>query len=139
MGGVRENARNMYVIEVENSIFVLDSGLAYPEGTLYGIDAVIPDFSYLEEHKERIAGVFLSHGHEDAIGALPYFLDKFKVPVFGSELTISLAKWYVNESGLDVQFDDYHAIDEEVEIDFDGTIVRFLERLKRFQIQWELL
>ena len=125
LGGVRENARNMYVIEVENSIFVLDSGLAYPEGTLYGIDAVIPDFSYLEEHKERIAGVFLSHGHEDAIGALPYFLDKFKVPVFGSELTISLAKWYVDESGLDIQFDDYHAIDEEVEIDFDGTIVRF--------------
>lgn len=125
LGGVRENARNMYVVEVENSIFVLDCGLAYPEGTLYGIDAIIPDFSYLEEHKERIAGVFLSHGHEDAIGALPYFLDKFKVPVFGSELTISLAKWYVDESSLDIQFDDYHAIDEEVEIDFDGTIVRF--------------
>ena len=69
LGGVRENARNMYVVEVESSIFVLDCGLAYPEGTLYGIDAVIPDFSYLEEHKERIAGVFLSHGHEDAIGA----------------------------------------------------------------------
>ena len=125
LGGVRENARNMYVVEIKNSIFVLDCGLAYPEGTLYGIDAVIPDFSYLEENQDRIAGVFLSHGHEDAIGALPYFLDKFKVPVFGSELTISLAKWYVNESGLNINFDDYHAIDEEVEIDFDGTIVRF--------------
>lgn len=125
LGGVRENARNMYVIENENAIFVLDCGLAYPENQLYGIDAVIPDFTYLEKNADKIAGVFLTHGHDDAIGALPYFLDKFDVPVFGSELTISLAKWYVEESGLDIQFDDYHAIDEEVEIDFDGTVVRF--------------
>lgn len=125
LGGVRENARNMYVVEIKDSIFVLDCGLAYPEGELYGIDAVIPDFSYLEKNKERIAGVFLSHGHEDAIGALPYFLDKFNVPVFGSELTISLAKWYVDESNLEIDFEDYHSIDEEVEIDFDGTIIRF--------------
>lgn len=125
LGGVRENARNMYVVEIENAIFVLDCGLAYPENQLYGIDAVIPDFTYLEKNADKIAGVFLTHGHEDAIGALPYFLDKFNVPVFGSELTISLAKWYVEESGLDIQFDDYHSIDEEVEIDFDGTVVRF--------------
>lgn len=125
LGGVRENARNMYVIENENAIFVLDCGLAYPENQLYGIDAVIPDFTYLEKNADKIAGVFLTHGHDDAIGALPYFLDKFDVPVFGSELTISLAKWYVEESGLDIQFNDYHAIDEEVEIDFDGTVVRF--------------
>lgn len=125
LGGVRENARNMYVIEVDNAIFILDCGLAYPENELFGIDAVIPDFTYLEKNADKIAGVFLTHGHEDAIGALPYFLDKFDVPVFGSELTISLAKWYVEEAGLDIQFNDYHAIDEEVEIDFDGTVVRF--------------
>lgn len=125
LGGVRENARNMYVIEVEDVLFVLDCGLAYPEGSLYGIDAVIPDFTYLEENRDKIAGVFLSHGHEDAIGALPYFLDRFRVPVFGSELTISLAKWYVKEADLGYKFDDYHSIDEEVEIDFDGVVVRF--------------
>jgi len=125
LGGVRENARNMYVIEIDDTIFVLDCGLAYPENQLYGIDAVIPDFTYLEKNADKIAGVFLTHGHEDAIGALPYFLDKFDVPVFGSELTISLAKWYVEEAGLDIQFDNYHAIDEEVEIDFDGTVIRF--------------
>ena len=125
LGGVRENARNMYVVEVEDTIFVLDCGLAFPEGTLYGIDAVIPDFTYLEENKEKIAGVFLTHGHDDALGALPYFLDEFKVPVFGSELTIELAKWYVKEADLGYQFDDYHTVDEEVEIDFDGTVVRF--------------
>ena len=100
LGGVRETARNMFVIELEDSIFILDCGLAYPEGQLYGIDAVIPDFTYLEDKKDKIAGVFLTHGHDDAIGALPYFLDKFKVPVFGSELTISLAKWSVEESEI---------------------------------------
>lgn len=125
LGGVRENARNMYVVEIDDTIFVLDCGLAYPEDQLYGIDAVIPDFTYLEKNVDKIAGVFLTHGHEDAIGALPYFLDQFDVPVFGSELTISLAKWYVEEAGLDIQFDDYHAIDEEVEIDFDGIVIRF--------------
>lgn len=115
----------MYIVEVEDAIFVLDCGLAYPEGNLYGIDAVIPDFTYLEENKDKIAGVFLTHGHDDAIGALPYFLDKFNVPVFGSELTIELAKWFVKEAGLNIQFDDYHVVDEEVEIDFNGTVVRF--------------
>lgn len=125
LGGVRETARNMFVIELEDSIFILDCGLAYPEGQLYGIDAVIPDFTYLEDKKDKIAGVFLTHGHDDAIGALPYFLDKFKVPVFGSDLTIELAKWSVEETGLDVSTDDFHSVDEEVEIDFGGTIVRF--------------
>lgn len=125
LGGVRENARNMYVVELEDAIFVLDCGLVYPEGELFGIDAVIPDFTYLEENRDKIAGVFLTHGHDDAIGALPYFLDKFNVPVFGSELTIELAKWAVEDAGLGIQFDDYHAVDEEVEIDFDGTVVRF--------------
>lgn len=125
LGGVRETARNMFVVELEDSIFILDCGLAYPEGQLYGIDAVIPDFTYLEDKKDKIAGVFLTHGHDDAIGALPYFLDKFNVPVFGSDLTIELAKWSVEETGLDVSTDDFHSVDEEVEIDFGGTIVRF--------------
>ncbi len=125
LGGVRENARNMYVVEVEDAIFILDCGLAYPENQLYGIDAVIPDFTYLEKNADKIAGVFLTHGHEDAVGALPYLLNQFDVPVFGSELTIALAKWYVDESGLDIDFDEYHVVDEEVEIDFDGTVVRF--------------
>jgi len=67
LGGVRENARNMYVIEIDDTIFILDCGLAYPEDQLYGIDAVIPDFTYLEKNADKIAGVFLTHGHEDAI------------------------------------------------------------------------
>jgi ribonuclease J len=125
LGGVRENGKNLYVVESGEDIFVLDCGLIYPEDELFGIDAVIPDFSYLEENKDRIAGVFLTHGHEDAIGALPFFLDLFEVPVFGSELTIELAKLFVNNSNLKPSFDDYHVIDEKTEIDFNGTIVKF--------------
>ncbi|WP_080146264.1 ribonuclease J [Marinilactibacillus piezotolerans] len=125
LGGVRENGKNLYVIESGEDLFVLDCGLMYPEDELFGIDAVIPDFSYLLENKERIAGVFLSHGHEDAIGALPYFLDVFNVPVFGSELTIELAKLFVKESSRGNKFDDYHVIDEHTEIDFHGNSVKF--------------
>jgi ribonuclease J len=125
LGGVRENGKNMYVVESGNDLFVLDCGLMYPEDQLFGIDAIIPDFSYLEKNRDRIAGVFLTHGHEDAIGALPYFLDSFNVPVFGSDLTIALAKLFVKETGLDSSFDDYHVIDEHTEIDFNGTSVRF--------------
>lgn len=125
LGGVRENGKNLYVVESGEDIFVLDCGLIYPEDELFGIDAIIPDFSYLEENKDRIAGVFLTHGHEDAIGALPYFLDKFEVPVFGSELTIELAKLFVNNSNLNPSFDDYHVIDDKTEIDFHGTHVKF--------------
>ena len=95
LGGVRENGKSLYAVEVEEDIFVLDCVLVYPEDELLGIDVVIPDFSYLEENKERIAGVFLTHGHADAVGALPYFLQNIDAPVFGSKLTIVLAKYYV--------------------------------------------
>ncbi|GAA0352340.1 ribonuclease J [Alkalibacterium iburiense] len=125
LGGVRENGKNLYVIESGEELFVLDCGLMYPEDELFGIDAIIPDFTYLEENKDRIAGVFLTHGHEDAIGALPYFLDSFNVPVFGSELTIGLAKLFVEESNVRPDFDDYHVIDEKTEIDFNGTTIKF--------------
>src|SRR5699024_11177971 len=119
LGGVRENGKNLYVVEVDEEIFILDCGLMYPESELYGIDVVIPDFSYLEENRERIAGVFLTHGHEDAIGALPYFLQKFDVPVFGTELTIALAKLLVEKNSLVKGYDDFHVIDEQTEIEFD--------------------
>ena len=78
LGGVRENGKSLYAVEVEEEIFVLDCGLVYPEDELLGIDVVIPDFTYLEENRDRIAGVFLTHGHADAVGALPYFLQKYR-------------------------------------------------------------
>lgn len=127
LGGVRENSKSLYVVEVDAQIFVLDCGLMFPEGELYGIDAVIPDFTYLKQNKERIAGVFLSHGHEDAIGALPYFIDEFNVPVFGSELTIELARLQVESVIGKGNFSDYHVVDSSLAIDFGEVKVHFFQ------------
>lgn len=125
LGGVRENGKNMYVIEVDEEIFILDCGLRYPENELLGIDIVIPDFSYVLERKEKISGIFLSHGHADAIGALPYLLEEVNVPVFGTELTIELAKLSVEEYKPTKDFSDFHIIDENTEIDFSKATVSF--------------
>lgn len=124
-GGVRENGKNMYVVEVDDEIYVLDCGLQYPENDLLGIDAVIPDFSYLIENKEKVVGVFLTHGHADAIGALPYLLEEIPVPVFGTELTIELAKLVTSEYAESKKFKDFHIIDEFSEIDFGKNVISF--------------
>lgn len=123
--GVRENGKNMYAVEVDNDIFVLDCGLKYPENELLGIDVVIPDFTYLIENADRVAGVFLTHGHADAIGALPYFVSEVAVPVFGTELTIELAKLNVNQNEESKGFKDFHVIDEHTEIDFGTAVISF--------------
>ena len=117
LGGVRENGKNLYVAEVDDSIFVLDVGLKYPENEQLGVDYVVPNMDYLFENKERIAGVFLTHGHADAIGALPNLLADAKVPVFGSELTIELAKLFVKNNDAVKKFNDFHVIDENTEIE----------------------
>lgn len=127
LGGVRENGKNLYIAEVDESIFILDVGLKYPENEQLGVDFVIPNMDYLFENKDRIAGVFLTHGHADAIGALPYLLAETKVPVFGSELTIELAKLFVKGNDTVKKFNDFHVIDEDTEIDFGGTIASFFK------------
>ena len=127
LGGVRENGKNLYIAEVDEYIFVLDVGLKYPENEQLGVDFVIPNMDYLFENKDRIAGVFLTHGHADAIGALPYLLAETKVPVFGSELTIELAKLFVKGNDTVKKFNDFHVIDEDTEIDFGGTVVSFFK------------
>lgn len=127
LSGVRENGKNLYIAEVENDIFVLDCGLRYPENELLGIDTVIPDFTYLEENSDRVAGVFLTHGHADAIGALPYLLERVPVPVFGTELTIELAKLNVHRQASTKKFKEFHVIDAHTEIDFGSTVVSFFK------------
>lgn len=127
LGGVRENAKNMYAIEVNDDIYILDCGLKYPKNELLGIDIVIPDFEYLRQNARRIVGVFLTHGHADAIGALPYFVSEFDVPVFGSELTIALAKIACENEEIAKKFNDFHVINEKTEIDFPSATVSFFK------------
>ena len=126
-GGVRENGKNMYAVEIEDQIFILDTGLKYPENELMGIDVVISDWEYLREHKDKIVGVFLTHGHADSIGALPYFLMDFNVPVFGSEMTIALAKLAVKNHKEVKKFNDFHVVDASTAIDFNDVTVSFFQ------------
>ncbi|CAM3144124.1 RNase J family beta-CASP ribonuclease [Lactococcus hircilactis] len=125
LGGVREFGKNMYLVEVNDQIFILDAGLKYAEMDMLGVDFVIPDISYLIENKARVAGIFLTHGHADSIGALPYIVAELKVPVFASELTIELAKINVKNYDASRKFNDFHVVDENTEIDFGQAVVSF--------------
>lgn len=127
LGGIRENGKNIYAVDADGDIFVLDCGLKYPENEMLGIDVVVPDFTYLEENIDRIAGVFLTHGHADAIGALPYFLHKgYNVPIFGSKLTIALVKNNIIDTKMKNKY-NFNVIDEKSEIDFGKNTVSFFK------------
>lgn len=124
-GGVRENGKNMYAVTVNDEIFILDAGLKYPETDQLGVDVVVPDFEYLIKNSDKIAGVFLTHGHADAIGALPYFLQQVQAPIFGSQMTIELAKLAIKDQEALNTYDDYHIVNEKTEIVFGDVTVSF--------------
>lgn len=100
LGGLGEIGKNMTVIECANDMFIIDCGLAFPDDDMLGVDIVIPDFSYVERNIDRLRGVVLTHGHEDHIGALPYFLSQFKTPIYGTRLTLGLVEGKLKEHNL---------------------------------------
>lgn len=101
LGGLGEIGKNMTVIRYDNQMLLVDAGLAFPEDEMLGIDIVIPDYSYLIEHKEMIQGILVTHGHEDHIGALPYILKDLDIPLFATRLTLGLIQSKLKESNLD--------------------------------------
>lgn len=127
LGGVREYGKNFYLVEINDSMFILDAGLKYPETEQLGVDLVIPSLDYVIENKDKVQGVFLSHGHADAIGALPYLLAEVPVPVFGSELTIELAKLFVKANNSTKRFKNFHVVDSDTEIEFKDGLVSFFK------------
>ena len=126
LGGAGEIGKNMYLAEVDDDIFVLDAGLMFPETEMLGIDVVIPDISYLIENKERIQGIFLSHGHEDHIGALPYIIEELDAPVYGTRLSIELTKSKIEEINdkLNVEFE---VIDSNTSLRFSSARITFFK------------
>ncbi len=97
LGGLNEIGKNMTVYQCRNDMFIVDCGSTFPESEMFGIDLVIPDFTFVEENKENIKGIVITHGHEDHIGALPYLLKKVNIPVYATKLTKGLIESKLSE------------------------------------------
>lgn len=92
IGGLNEIGKNMTLLEYNNQILIIDCGMTFPEDEMYGIDIVIPDFSYVIENRDKLVGMVITHGHEDHIGAIPYLLKNVKLPIYGTRLTLGLVE-----------------------------------------------
>ena len=101
LGGLEQIGMNITAFEYEDSIIVVDCGLAFPENDMLGIDLVIPDVTYLKENADRVKGFMITHGHEDHIGALPYVLKDLPVPIYATNLTMGVIERKLSEHGLD--------------------------------------
>lgn len=125
LGGLGENGKNMYCVDVNGDLFILDAGLKYPSLELYGVDSIIPDFSFLEKNVNRIKGLFLSHGHEDHIGAVPKLLKTINIPIYASYFTLAILKDALVDQGLIVTNYKLHTVSSKDTLNFNGVHVDF--------------
>src|SRR5574344_1606509 len=101
LGGLNENGKNMYVVEVDSDIFVFDAGLKYADDSMLGVDYIIPNYDYLKENKERIKGIFITHGHDSQMGAIPdMMVDLPDVKIFGTPFTLDIIKYELDSVGM---------------------------------------
>lgn len=100
LGGLDENGKNMFVVEVNEAIILIEAGLKFPDSDQLGVEFIIPDFSYLIKNKERVKGIFITHGHDDVIAALPYLLKQIKVPVYTGALTANILHDMLKKEGV---------------------------------------
>lgn len=125
LGGMGEIGKNMYVYRYADEIIVVDAGQMFPDEEMYGIDSVIPDISYLVEHKSKIKGIILTHGHEDHIGALPYILQSLDVPIYGTKLTLGLVQAKLQDRGTNVE-PQMHVVSPEKGVHLGQFFVEFI-------------
>jgi len=110
LGGNGQVTKNMYVYEYGKDIIIIDCGMGFPSEIMYGVDMVIPDISYLNDKRDRIRAIFITHGHEDHIGALPYLIDKLSAPIYATKLTIGLMKIRLKEQNK-LSFTKFHQVE----------------------------
>ncbi|GAB6170271.1 ribonuclease J [Clostridium carnis] len=125
LGGLGEIGKNITAFEIENEIIVIDCGLAFPDEEMYGVDLIIPDVSYLLNNREKVKGIFLTHGHEDHIGALPYILKELNVPVYGTRLTLGIVKNKLKEHNI-LSLCSLNTVEAGAEIKLDKFKIEFI-------------
>ena len=127
LGGVQENGKNLYCLEIDGKIFVLDCGLKYPTSEMYGVDVIVNDLSYLIENIDRVQGIFLSHAHDDHIGGVTHVLKEKFIPVYGSKFTLAVLGERFKEDGFEVPEEYLNVVTSKTAIHFGDVSVRFFE------------
>ncbi|TYR81416.1 ribonuclease J [Priestia megaterium] len=126
LGGVNEIGKNMYAIQYADDIVVIDCGSKFPDESLLGIDLILPDITYLQENKEKVRALVVTHGHEDHIGGIPYLLKQLNLPVYATRLTLGLIEGKLTEHGL-LRETELFLIDSESEVEFESIKLTFFK------------
>lgn len=127
LGGLGENGKNMYVVDVDEQIFILDSGIKFPSSELFGVDEIVPDYRLLINKKHKIKGIFMSHAHEDHIGAISHILKDINVPIYATNFTIEIIKDSLKDKGYDLEIFEFNTITPHSTIKFGEVKVTFFK------------